>query len=63
MLMSIELFVFCYGVFVSLHVFELIYATFGVALADFPKGFVFVAALAHVFSMDFVHGSFLGFVT
>lgn len=39
-----------------LHVLELVDAAFGVALADFAQGLVLVAALAHVFAVDLVHG-------
>jgi len=47
---------------INLHVLKLINAAFGVALANFAKRFVFVTALAHIFSVDFVHHSLLGLV-
>lgn len=45
-----------------LHVFELIHATFGVALTDFAEGLVLVPALADVLPVDLVHGGLLGLI-
>jgi hypothetical protein len=47
----------------GLHVFELVDAALGVALTYFAKSLVLVSSLAHVFSVDLVHGGFFSFVS
>lgn len=46
----------------KLHVFELVDAALGVALADFAQSLVLVAALAHVLAVDLVHCGFFRLV-
>lgn len=46
----------------ALHVLELVDAALGVALADLAQSLVLVAPLAHVLTMDLVHGGLHGLV-